>query len=102
MHEPRSYPAAVVAVLLLLTPLIYVGSYCLLVDTNTVCLYGNPDLRYRTSPELCAKIFWPVEQVDRRVRPDAWEDPLIKLIISSIEPESWDRCRGFSSEPNEH
>ena len=93
MNESRSWSAPVVAALLLLLPLGYIGSYYCLVDTDRGgyigCGPNMPDLRYRICPELCGKFFWPVEQVDRKLRPDAWEDPLIKLITTTIVPESW-------------
>ena len=97
MNESRSWACAAIAALLLLSPLLYVGSYYYLVDTDSGgpswCNLGphsQTDLRYRVAPEVCGRFYWPIEQVDRKLRPDAWEDPLIKLITISIEPDPWD------------
>lgn len=94
MNSHNSAGALTAAVLLLL-PTLYVGSYYAVVDTDHPSAQGisfqHPqacDLRYRIYPELADRFYWPVEQVDRRLRPGAWEDPLIKLITSTIIPES--------------
>ena len=87
---------AITAAVLLLLPTLYVGSYYAVVDTDhssaqgiSFCRSNNDrDLRYRIYPELAGRFYWPIEQVDRRLRPAAWEDPLIKLITSTIIPES--------------
>lgn len=87
MDEPRSSVAPIAAAgLLLLLPLGYIGSYYCLVDTTIIGAVTGQDLRYRIYPETCGRIYWPVEQVDRQLRPAAWFDPLIKLITESIEP----------------
>jgi hypothetical protein len=98
MNEPRSWSAPIVAACLLLVPAVYVGSYYCAVDTNrggyiSLCGPNKPDLRYRVAPEVCGRFYWPIEQVDRKLRPEAWEDPLIKLITSSFEPEPWDTSK---------
>lgn len=100
MIEPRSWSAPIVAALLLLLPAVYAGSYYCVVDTDrggpSWCNLGpwsQTDLRYRVAPEVCGRLYWPIEQVDRKLRPEAWEDPLIKLITISIEPEPWDTSK---------
>jgi hypothetical protein len=89
MKESRSSIAPIAAAaLLLLLPLTYVASYYCVVDTTIISQFPGPDLRYRVCPEMCGTIYWPVEQVDRRLRPEAWFDPLIKLITETIEPST--------------
>ena len=81
MDKPRTSAAPlIVAVALLLLPVLYVGSYLALVfpgwRTATVTLpdgrQGTRIVRYRAFDEQCRVIFWPVEQVDRQLRPQAW------------------------------
>lgn len=102
MNERRSWSAPIVAALLLLLPAVYVGSYYCLVDTERGydpvmgCNIGaqlSESLRYRVASRLCCRIYWPIEQVDRKLRPEAWEDPLVKLITITIEPEPWDTSK---------
>jgi hypothetical protein len=95
----RRSAAPIIAAVLLLLPVLYVGSYLALVTpqlrTMTVVHqtpYGQMDeLRYthyrigEKTPEL---VFWPLEQIDRRVRPAAWDWDL------------WDPRRQKSIEPD--
>jgi hypothetical protein len=69
--------APLAAAILLLTPVLYVGSYYCLVDTDAVVLN---DLRYRVCGEYCGTIFWPIEKIDRWLRPEAWKNPFEKLM----------------------
>jgi hypothetical protein len=85
MNHSRSLAAPIVATLFMLMPLLYVGSYYCLVDTDRI---NAKDLRYRVYPELAGQVYWPIELADRRLRPEAWEDPLIKLITSTIDTSS--------------
>ena len=34
--------------------------------------YRGRDTPYRCHPEICEPLFWPLEQIDRQVRPGAW------------------------------
>lgn len=72
-------PAAVVAALVLL-PWLYVGSYLLAV-APAHRIYLNPDnsggvvfviQNYRIGGSLPAIIYWPLEQIDRRLRREKW------------------------------
>jgi len=68
--------APIVAAILLLLPVLYVGSYLALVEPGPRNGWGNARYRtYRVSDEFCVRFFWPVEQIDKRVRPRAWESP---------------------------
>jgi hypothetical protein len=83
MDKPRSF-APIIAAVLLLLPVLYVGSYLALVvpegkpadrvfreNGHTVIeTYLTP---YRFGGKFSERIYWPLEQIDRRVRQDAWE-----------------------------
>lgn len=73
----------ILAVVFLLLPAMYVGSYCALVipggrsvlkDENVNEFSFNPWERvyYRAQPKRASILYWPLEQIDRRVRPNAW------------------------------
>jgi hypothetical protein len=81
MSERRWNPAPIIAVALLILPSLYVGSYLALVipkgKTVFVPANGTPYLRidhYRVGNETwLPRLFWPLEQIDRKVRPGAWK-----------------------------
>jgi len=69
----------IVAVVLLLLPVLYVGSYLALVVPESEWLFTVPEdvfsepRRYRigsTYAELC---FWPVHRIDVQLRPTTWK-----------------------------
>ncbi|WP_425617886.1 hypothetical protein NA78x_001576 [Anatilimnocola sp. NA78] len=70
----------IVAIVLLLLPVLYVGSYLALVlkpsmhkrETFLSDLFPG-HFRYRFGGRIATKVFWPLEQIDRKVRPEAWE-----------------------------
>lgn len=80
MEKPRNAAPLLVAIVLLLLPLLYIGSYFALVfpgwRTATVTMpdgsTGVRAVRYRAFDKQCPVIFWPLEQVDRKLRPHAW------------------------------
>jgi hypothetical protein len=89
MTKPRSF-APIIAAVLLLGPVLYVGSYLSLFDSrwqlrnkgvHEVWADGTPvDARtgpYRLGGTVVERFFWPLEQVDRRLRPEHWEEVLI-------------------------
>lgn len=70
----------IAAILLLLLPALYVGSYFVLVKPfhRSQWLGGNGTLHmdvehYRWGGKAAANVFWPLEQIDRKLRPGAWE-----------------------------
>ena len=68
------------AAVLLLLPLLYVGSYALIVDPHTVivtCGHDNSPAMplYRVGGEYAARFYWPLETIDRRLRPVTWHEP---------------------------
>jgi hypothetical protein len=79
----RRNAAPIIAAVLLLLPLLYVGSYlALVVPIGLFVDYSNdpfafePELsydRYRYGAARVAIVFWPLEQIDRRIRPEQWE-----------------------------
>jgi hypothetical protein len=91
--QPQSRAPVIVAIVLLLLPVLYVGSYFALVMPKGVRIFGElppiplvefgtwnavqrPSYRehYRLGGKVSARIFWPLEQVDRKLRPEHWGD----------------------------
>jgi hypothetical protein len=94
MDKPRSY-APIIATILLLLPMLYAGSYLAPVKPEGILvgihqatsaelldadIYSSPsEIRftpehryYRLGGQWSKRIFWPLEQIDRRLRPAAW------------------------------
>ena len=73
--------APIIAALLILLPLLYVGTYLLLVRPDGE-RFNMADSRsdfptYRHGSEAWAsRVYWPLEQIDRRVRPKKWAPQL--------------------------
>ena len=71
--QPQSRAPLIVAIVLLLLPVLYVGSYLAMVTPGGGSV---SDIRwpahYRYSEYQAAVIYWPLEQIDRRMRPAAW------------------------------
>lgn len=72
----------IVAIVLLLLPVLYAVSYLALVVPGGYIRVGvsRPDVSttihlasYRWQDGVCERIFWPLEQIDRQLRPDAWK-----------------------------
>jgi hypothetical protein len=78
-------PAPIIAAVLLLLPVLYVGSYLALVhpEPRIVRLrFAQPSIiHYRIDSAWPARFFWPLEQFDRKVRPGAWKSPLEKAAL---------------------
>lgn len=85
----KRHAAPIIAAILLLLPVLYVGSYLAMVRTIPRFVrdpsgIGTMDLgdgkgpttgwfeHYAVCPSICKVVFWPLEQIDRKVRPDAW------------------------------
>jgi hypothetical protein len=86
MEKPRSSAPLIIANGLLILPLLYVGSYFALIDPPGVWIkHGNclSEIRcYRIGGENAKICFWPLEQIDRKVRPAVWA-------IGSFRPEDF-------------
>jgi hypothetical protein len=71
----------IVAIVLLLLPMLYVGSYFATVrpvDNHHGYVYQYP----RIGSSRGRWIFWPLEQLDRNVRPDNWR-------YEKMDPIEW-------------
>lgn len=83
MEEKRTSAVPFVAAVLLLIPVIYVGCYLSLVKPGGIFIpLGNGDLRYCGDYVYAADqariVFFPLEQIDRKLRPAAWENILTR------------------------
>jgi hypothetical protein len=75
----------------LLLPLLYVGSYAALVDPNAVrprCGHDDsPSLPlYRIGGAHAERFYWPLETVDRRLRPETWHEATRFPFSTSVVP----------------
>jgi hypothetical protein len=80
MEEKRSgtAPLVLAVLLLLLLPVLYVGSYLALVLPDAALAWspeGYHYEHYRVADPIARIVYWPLECVDRRVRPNAWRNP---------------------------
>ncbi|QDU29091.1 hypothetical protein ETAA8_41980 [Anatilimnocola aggregata] len=65
----------IVAIVLLLLPVLYVGSYFALLSegpklrmtSSGFCAHVG---KYRVAEPWCRCVFWPLEQIDRMIRPE--------------------------------
>ncbi|QDU26873.1 hypothetical protein ETAA8_19570 [Anatilimnocola aggregata] len=77
MKQPRS-AAPIFAAVLLLLPVLYVGSYLALV-THSNDLVINDEwcdaypLLGDDNREAASYFFWPINQIDRKLRPADWK-----------------------------
>lgn len=69
----------IVAIVLLLSPLVYLGSYLALAEPHYAVWVGDPSVRpmkivahYRLFGQRGRAFFWPLEQIDRKIRPEKW------------------------------
>ncbi|WP_254514018.1 hypothetical protein [Anatilimnocola floriformis] len=70
----------IVAIVLLLLPVLYVGSYLVLVQPGEdrlerVSMDRIAFRNYRMNGDWPSRIFWPLEQIDRKLRPGVWASP---------------------------
>ena len=49
---------------------LYVGSYLMLVSPGSDGFFAYP---YKYGNEWSARVYWPLEQIDRKVRLEAWK-----------------------------
>jgi hypothetical protein len=72
MEERRSNAVPILAaIVMLLLPVLYVGSYLALVTPDHRDPFAYP---YRVQNRL-VEFYWPLEWIDRRVRPATWQLP---------------------------
>jgi hypothetical protein len=74
MKEAHRYapPLLVAIIFFLLLPAAYVGSY-LSLSVMAYNNYGGRVAAYRVGGGLAGACFYPLEQADRRLRPQQWE-----------------------------
>jgi uncharacterized ion transporter superfamily protein YfcC len=81
MKEKRSFAPVVVAIVLLLVPVLYVGSYLTLVVPagNWDKVPGGHGANFALQGYYRVRkidpFFWPLEKIDRKVRPKSWQRP---------------------------
>jgi hypothetical protein len=74
----KRHTAPIVAAVLLLLPVLYVGSYlALVVPQGRMVMETKPNIhfkiyQYRFGGEFPHYFYWPLQQIDRKVRPAAW------------------------------
>ncbi len=74
----KKHAPPIVAIVLLLLPVLYVGSYLALVwpDAERFNRADSrsdfPTYRYETESWAC-RLYWPLERIDRKLRPGAWQ-----------------------------
>ena len=70
----KSRAPLIVAIVLLLLPVLYLGSYLALVVPGPRFGWGSAVYpTYRVTDGFCTRFYWPLEMIDRKVRPEAWE-----------------------------
>lgn len=77
----KKHAVPIIAAILLLLPLLYVGSYFALLRPPQILLVpAHPETQihhyaqYRLGGKVAEQFFWPLEQIDRKVRPESWGD----------------------------
>jgi hypothetical protein len=75
MKDKRSIAAPIAIAVLLLLPLLYVGSYCAIVRRDAFIDADHTLRYYRFGRDRSRAVFWPLETLDRRIQPEAWYDP---------------------------
>jgi hypothetical protein len=77
----KKHAAPIIAAVLLLLPVFYVGSYLALVKPMSIAIRGGvlKSVNYRAGDELTSRFFWPLEQIDRKVRPGTWKSPQVSV-----------------------
>jgi hypothetical protein len=80
----KKHVGPIIAAMVLASPLLYVASYFALVVPRGVFIadvaspysydnFGSGYLKsYRTANTFCKRFYWPLEQADRKLRPNSW------------------------------
>jgi hypothetical protein len=90
--QAQSRAPLIVAVVLLLLPVLYVGSYLVLVmpagrATSAGYLLIGDEMQnwqisnYRFDGKWLANLYWPLEQIDRKVRPGSLDHSVVKSAV---------------------
>jgi hypothetical protein len=86
MDERRSQLPVVVTILALLLASLYIGSYLALARPGLSQVRNNKnqhpegvplpfEARYRVGGGFAYVFYWPLNQIDRKLRPGAWGEP---------------------------
>ncbi len=96
MNPTKSRGPLFLAIALLLLPTLYLGSYFALVvprgipkQLDSIDPYSYKDLLWshnRVANDFLEIVFWPLERIDRKLRPDAWDNELPGLGWTSYPP----------------
>jgi hypothetical protein len=91
MNKSCSLAPILVAVLLLL-PVLYLGSYIALVDPyvdsdRPIASFVGGNYNYRYGGRMTPRFFWPIEQIDRQLRPHMWR-PLRDPVTLVADPSA--------------
>jgi hypothetical protein len=80
----KKHAAPIIATILLLLPVLYVGSFYALVlpHSKRIAMTASGECEevacYRFGSEYSRNIFWPLEQIDRKLRPGTWRpEPIV-------------------------
>jgi len=79
----KKHAAPLIAAVLLLLPGLYAGSYLALVSPMTIRVNAGgiiESVNYRAGGSAAKVIYWPLEQIDRRLRPDAWGSRVLQPV----------------------
>ena len=77
----------IAAILLSVLPLLYLGSYLALVKPGPRFGWGSAlNSNYRVADEFGMWFFWPLEQIDRQLRPNAWSWLFIEEKLNLVPP----------------
>lgn len=89
----KKHTGPIIAALLLLLPVLYVVSYFALVVPAGI--WGTPATplasvaylgTYRCGDTWGERLFWPLEKIDRKLRPQAWRTNLNSQILDFDRP----------------
>jgi len=72
--DARHTPGAIASLVLFLLFLLYVAGYFVLANHRRTSM-GGLIPSYRIADDVCAKVFAPLEWIDRKVRPLQWLPP---------------------------
>jgi hypothetical protein len=74
MKEKRSCAVSIAIAVLLLLPVLYVGSYLFVVRIDSFAVYPNGEIqpRYHWGGAVSEYVYWPLWTIDRRIRPELW------------------------------
>jgi hypothetical protein len=79
-----------VAIVLLLLPVLYVGSYLALVTPDKILFVETKNGTYFTSYRVrgVGQFFYPLKQIDRKLRPRVWEGDIELIGLPDVSPST--------------